>query len=357
MVSVVVATVLLLILYLWAATVLFPSPFLYFSHGGWCFGQIAIAVVLLFFSLWGLQAHWKHSWEDDDSLSSNLFPRHSERWEWRATRRMVSQKWIQSHRNRYTQLCNAERLGDSSAHSLLSLSSPGVSDIDPSISSLTSSRLGSCRRLYHRHHLLLRILLALLITKSCLLLLINSPVALMNPVVAFLLQPVGSRLLDLVILQLFFWILQGCLVSPPPPDAFDSLSSSHSSPAVSDSQTPSVGLGLPWRDLSADFEDILNSRRYLDLESSSSLSSLSHSGYRRWDVVVTDPGQEFSLQDLRCPQPVAELERTATRGKQRRQGSPYAEGATGAAIDPPPPSRLRLHQPDPQDILDDLLTI
>jgi hypothetical protein len=369
------------LLYLWAATILFPSCFLYFSRGRWCFGQIAMAGALLLLSLWGLREVMiaptrpplgEHGLVDGDDEAAAPFPGHRERWEWRASRRMASREWIQSHRNRYTQLCHAERLGDSSAHSS---SAAVLSDDEASLSSLTSSAVpppDSCRCLC-RQDLLLKALLLLLITKSVLLLLVSSPVALWHPVLAFFLQPLASRAVDLAILQLLFCLLRAAFSASaaPLPDLLSSLSW-HPSSAAEDpheGDEEPQGLGLSWRDLSADFEDIVSSRRYLDLDvesssASSSVSSLSHISRtgprRRWDIVVTDPGQEFSLQDLRCPQPgpaTPEPYQRVTRD-QRERGTHAAPASL-----PRPVGRVerrwlpQRQRREPKEILDDLLTI
>lgn len=261
---------------------------------------------------------------------------------------LSSRQWIKRHRLKYTKIVtqecdlpNQDVFEDHSSLSSLSSSIKHNSDFTTTTTNFSSEV--PCRGMellddpLHPYFSLFSFYSALLISKSFLLFLISSPISLLTPIGAYALQSVGSRVVDLLlslVMLLIVFVLQKVHLSMPlgsPSIHARALATEKwfSHPPIPSSNVP---------------ESYLDS----DIESDSR-----HSSY---DIIVTDPAEKHSLEDLRALRlsSFSHEENDATTKKVLQEMKRSRASKENETL---PCARYHFIERDPKEILDDLLTL
>jgi hypothetical protein len=191
------------------------------------------------------------------------------------------------------------------------------------------------------------VLSCLLALKSALLICVSSPIVLRDPIAAYLLQSIGSRSVDVLLLQTIYWTVSALL--SPEEEAEAEEAQEDSSQAISSredirlTKPHSRSQEGPWADLDFSAGNRHRQSSDGDLESWPS----------QWDtrIIVKDPSQEHSLDALRAmTTPALRVHGQQTRGSQVQM----------SCESPPKPLkalRYRHAERGPKEILDDLVTV
>jgi hypothetical protein len=268
-------------------------------------------------------------------------------------------EWIQNHRRRlrerelrvldYSSVPNDPCFDSESGHDSISSLSSSASSLQHQATApclpetaarlSTDSTEGRTEALNASYPLLS----LLLMLKAAFLIFVSSPVALRDAVAAYLLQSVGSRLVEVLLLQTIFWT-SSILFSAEGELDNESLSSSRRPSQLSRPSSSSWSEqeeGGPWGNLISAGES--RSQRSSEWELDS--------WPPHWDsrIIVRDPDQEHSLDILRAPQ--VRAQQSAGRGTQVHPGR--------SRVSPPEPRRVgyRHTERGPKEILDDLVTV
>jgi hypothetical protein len=272
------------------------------------------------------------------------------------------QEWIRNHRRR---LHDAERVLDynsvpnypcfdseSSHDSLVSSLSSAASypqQLETSLADRAAPIDHSAEERADRlnaQYPLLPALSCLLALKSALLICVSSPIVLRDPIAAYLLQSIGSRSVDVLLLQTIYWTVSALL--SPEEEAEAEEAQEDSSQAISSredrrlTKPHSRSQEGPWADLDFSAGNRHRQSSDGDLESWPS----------QWDtrIIVKDPSQEHSLDALRAMTTPALRVHGQTRGSQVQM----------SRESPPKPLkalRYRHAERGPKEILDDLVTV